>query len=281
MIDMRPFARPFIVMGIYVLLINVYSSLNAVWLGFVTNTDEVGYYTTATKLHTIIMAVLSSFSNILFPRMSHLLAEGKEKEYWEKIRISLDAVFLFAFPTIVFMLSCGPQLLHLVVGDGFEGAYLPLRINVPLILIIGIEQIFVIQILLAMHQDNTVLKNCFLGAVVSVVFNVMLTANLGAPGSAIVWVAAESSIMCLSIAAVYKKYSFVFPYRRVATYCVAYLPLLISAVILQYALENNYVAMIATGALTIVYAALIEQYVLKNAVAQQVIQAIRSRLTRF
>ena len=76
-IDFRSYYKPFLIMGIYLLLTNVYTSLNVVWLGFVTDTDQVGYYTTATKLYTIIMAILTSFSNILFPRVSNLLSEGR------------------------------------------------------------------------------------------------------------------------------------------------------------------------------------------------------------
>lgn len=275
-VDMRPFLRAYIIMGVYVLLINVYYSLNTVWLGFVTNTDEVGYFTTATKLHTIIMAVLSSFTNILYPRVSNLLAQGKEDEFWDKIKVSLEAVFLFAFPTIAFMLVAGPQLLCLVVGSGFEGSYLPLRIITPLVLIIGIEQILVIQILMSRHQDNVVLRNCFLGAVISLIFNVALTASLGAPGSAIVWVAAEFSIMCFSIADAYKKFHYVFPYRRVLAYAVAYAPLVVLAWLIYRTLDNRYAMLASVATLTFTYACLTEVFVLKNKVVQYLLQSVHN-----
>ena len=115
-INIRPYYQAFLIMGVYVLLTNFYTMLNPVWLGFVTNTDEVGYFTTATKLHNIIMAFLLSFTNILFPRVSNLLAEGNKEEFWQKINTAFDAIFLFAFPTICFMLVAGPDLLLLVVG---------------------------------------------------------------------------------------------------------------------------------------------------------------------
>lgn len=291
-IDMRPFLRAYIIMGIYVLLINVYYSLNTVWLGFVTDTDEVGYFTTATKLHTIIMAVLSSFTNILYPRVSSLLAQGKEEEFWHKITVSLEAVFLFAFPTIAFMLVAGPQLLYLVVGGGFEGSYLPLRIITPLVLIIGVEQIFVIQILMSRHQDNAVLRNCFLGAVISLLFNVALTASLGAPGSAIVWVAAEFSILCLSLADVHRKFHYAFPYRRVLAYTVVYLPLVVLSCLLYHVLSTSLspnfssshflnstfseslILSISIATLTFVYACFTEVFVLKNKVALYLLQSV-------
>lgn len=273
-IHMRPFFKPYMIMGVYSLMTNAYIMLNPVWLGFVTNTDEVGYFTTATRLHTIISAVLLSFANILFPRVSNLLAEGKQKEFWDKINIAFDAIFLFAFPTIVYMLVAGPDLLHLVVGDGFEGAYLPLRIITPLALIIGIEQILVIQILMATHQDSTVLQNSIIGAVTALIFNILLTTSLGAVGSAIVWVIVELVVMTLSIIAIYRKYNYILPFKRVFSYCISYTPLLLLSLLLYYNLDNTYAIISVIAVLTIVYAAINESFILKNKVVRQLLQSI-------
>ena len=278
LICFKPYLRPFLIMGIYVLLTNVYTSLNAVWLGFVTDTDEVGYFTTATKLHVIIMSVLASFTNILFPRVSNLLAEGKKEEYWDKIGISLDAIYLFAFPTIVFVCVAGPALLHLIVGDGFEGSYLPLRIITPLVLVIGIEQILVIQILMAMHKDGVVLRNSFIGAIVSLIFNVILTARFGAVGSAIVWVIAECTIMLVSMADIYISERYMFQFRRLMAYCLSYMPLIVVAAIIYNAVDNEYANICIIALLTIVYAAVNESFVMKNKVVGQLVSIIRRKL---
>lgn len=273
-IDFQPFLRAFFIMGIYVLFTNVYTSLNVVWLGFVTDTDQVGYFTTATKLHTIIMAVLLSFTNILFPRVSNLLAERKEGEYWEKIDMSFEAIFLFAFPTIFFLLVAGPQLLHLFVGDGFEGSYLPLRIITLLVLIIGIEQILVIQILMAKHQDKTVLKNSFLGAVVALLFNIILTTKLGAVGSAIVWVIAEFFIMLVSMSVIYRKFHYLIPYKRMVAYVVSYLPLLLLSLLICHFVDDEIMLLGILAIFTFAYAVLNEVFILKNKVARQFSQYI-------
>ncbi len=272
-IDIRPFYKAFLIMGVYVLVTNVYTSLNAVWLGFVTDTDQVGYFTTATKLHILIMAFLLSFSNILFPRVSNLLAEGKKAEFWEKITIAFDAIFLFAFPTMAFMLVAGPELLHFVVGDGFEGSYLPLRIITPLVLIIGIEQILVIQILMAMHQDGIVLRNSIMGALSAMAFNILLTSAMGASGSAVAWVIAEFVIMALSMAYIYRKYHYMIPYQRIFAYLATYTPLLLILLIIYSFIDNQYAMIGLTAASTIVYAFFCETFLLKNKVARQLLQA--------
>lgn len=273
-IDMRPFYKAFLIMGVYVLLTNVYTSLNPVWLGFVTDTDEVGYFTTATKLHNIIMAFLLSFANILFPRVSNLLAEGKKEEFWAKIDTAFDAIFLFSLPTICFMLIAGPDLLHFVVGNGFEGAYLPLRIITPLVLIIGIEQILVIQILMATHQDKVVLCNSLIGAVTALLLNILLTERMGAEGSAVVWGIAECVIMGLSSLAIYKQFHYIPPYKRLLAYGLSYAPLMILSTALYCYIGNTYVMLVLIAALTVAYAFIIELFVLKNKVATQLLQSI-------
>ena len=273
-IDFQPFLRAFFIMGIYVLFTNVYTSLNVVWLGFVTDTDQVGYFTTATKLHTIIMAVLLSFTNILFPRVSNLLAERKEGEYWEKIDMSFEAIFLFAFPTIFFLLVAGPLLLHLFVGDGFEGSYLPLRIITLLVLIIGIEQILVIQILMAKHQDKIVLRNSLMGAIVALLFNLVLTANLGAVGSAVVWVVAEFFIMLVSMTVIYRKFHYTMPYKKMVVCTISYLPLLLLSLLICHFVNDEIVLLVILAIFTFVYAAFNEIFILKNKVARQLLQYI-------
>lgn len=263
-INIRPLCKPFIIMGVYILLTTVYTRLNTVWLGFVTDTDQVGFFTTATKLYTIIMAVLLSFTNILFPRVSNLLAEGKHEEFWQKINIAFDAVFLFSFPTIIYMIVTGPTLLHFIVGDGFEGAYLPFRIITPLILIVGVEQILVIQILMAMHQDNIVLRNSFIGAIVVFFLNIIITPKLGAIGSSIVWVAAESTILILSAVSVWRKNRFRLPWHRFAFYVGTYAPLLAIALLIHHFMDNSIAMLTTLAATVIVYAILAECFFTKN-----------------
>ena len=172
------------------------------------------------------------------------------------------------------MLVAGPDLLHLVVGDGFEGSYLPLRIITPLALVIGIEQILVIQILMATHQDSTVLQNSIIGVITALLFNILLTASLGAVGSAIVWLIVELVVMTLSIIAIYRKFNYILPHKRILAYCVSYTPLLLISWLLYSYLDNTYAIIGATALLTVVYAAVNECFILKNKVARQLLQSI-------
>ena len=268
---LRPYIKPFFIMGAYALLVHVYTSLNSVWLGFVTDTDEVGYFTTATRLHSIVMALLISFTNILFPHVSNLLAEGRTEEFWQKIKSAFDVLFTFAFPTAVFLLAAAPPLLHLFAGDGFEGAYLPMRIISPLVLIVGTEQILVI------HQDRIVLRNSLIGALIAIMLNILITSSMGAPGSAIVWVISELSIMVLSIVFIRKRYHFSLPYGKCLRYMMAYLPLLGLAFVYLHYINDELVFLISYALTTILYTGIYEIVVVKNQFVISIINRIKSK----
>lgn len=276
-ISIKPYVKTFVIMGIYALLTNFYTMLNAVWLGFVTNTDEVGSYTTATKLQILIMGFLNSFANVVYPRVTSLLAEDKQEEYWQKITMALDAICFFAFPTIAFVITAGPAVLNFLVGDGFEGAYLPLRIITPLILVIGIEQVLIIQILMAKHHDRIVLVNSIVGAVTMVIANVTLTSTMGASGSAIVWLLSETVIMTLAMIEVYKKEGYLFPYRRLLRYCLTYIPLVVLSALICNIIDNKILMCASSATLVVCYTLAAEIYVLKNNMVLTFVNKLRNR----
>ena len=61
-----------------------------------------------------------------------------------------------------------------MLGNGFEGAYLPFRIIAPLVFIIGYEQILVLQILIPRNYDRIVLRNSVIGASLAVLANFLI-----------------------------------------------------------------------------------------------------------
>ena len=155
-VSVKPYLSAFFTVGFYIIVTSMYTSFNVAWLGLTAGTDEVGYYTTATKLHTIILALLLAFQNVMFPRVNSLLAEGKHEEYRQKLQLAVDSLLTFAMPIVITSVIFGPNILHFLVGDGFEGSYLPFRIMMPLILVIGYSQITCIRMIYnRRHHSHT------------------------------------------------------------------------------------------------------------------------------
>lgn len=275
-LTIRPYLNTFFSIGFYVIIGSMYTSFNVAWLGFVSGTDEVGYYTTATKLHTIILALLTAFQNVMFPRVTSLLAEGKRDEYRKKLHVAVDSLLAFSFPIVITSIIFGPQILHLLVGDGYEGAYVPFQIIMPLILVIGYEQIVCIQILMAMKQDKKLLMNSCIGAASGLILNILIVSRLGAVGSSLVWLISEIVIMLGAQFWVSKTTEFRFPWRRLMKYALVYSPVAIILVFIShYCVYSDAVMIGIASIVVIVYSAVTQAIILKNPIFVQYLNKIR------
>ena len=69
----KKYIKPFIYLGSQLVLISVYTTFNTVYLGATCGDVQVGYYTTATKIENIILALYSSFTMVMMPRISAMM----------------------------------------------------------------------------------------------------------------------------------------------------------------------------------------------------------------
>lgn len=193
--NIKRYFKSNIILGSYVVLTSMYTTLNVLYLGFLGGNIEVGYYTTASKLYSIFLALFTAFTAVMLPRMSALIAERKIEEFKRMAKRSYDILFGFSFPAILLASVFAPQIIKIIAGPGYEGAITPMRIIMPLILIIGYEQILVIQVLMPLRKDKAVLINSIIGALFGVILDILLVGKLKSVGSAIVWLTSETAVL--------------------------------------------------------------------------------------
>ena len=257
-LDLRKYMKTNFVLGAYCFLTSMYTSFNVAYLGFVSNNTEVGYYTTGTKLFTIIIALYSAFTGVIQPRMSSLLSENKFDEFISLIRKSIDILMAITIPAVLFTCFFSPEIIRIVSGEGYEGAIVPTRIVMPLIFIIGYEQILVIQVLTPLKKDKQILINSIIGAIVGLIMNIILVGKFASIGSAVVWVMSEIAVL-ISAQYFVTRYTHVsFPFKKLIKDIIVYIPLLIlywyilSHTSLNYMLELI-IAIIITSIYTVTF----------------------------
>lgn len=254
---MGQYIKPFLIMGSYMLLTSMYTSFNVVYLGMTSGDTEVGYYATSAKLFHIILAVYTAFTGVMLPRMSALYSENRIDEFKKMIMKSTTALVTLSVPAVIMTTLLAPEIVYTLSGPGYEGAYTPARIIMPLIFIIGYEQILVLQILMPTKKDKSVLRNSILGATVGVLLNILLVQRLGATGSAIVWVASEITVLLSAQIIVSKKFSLHFPFIATIKNIIFYIPSIALIILLKrYGCDSN-LYNIALGSLIIFINAII------------------------
>ena len=256
----------FFILGVYWFMNSMYTTLNVAFLGFATNDIEVGYYTTANKLLTVIMTMFTALTSVMVPRVSVALKSNDNSEAKALIRKAINALMLFAIPLIFFVFPFSQELIYLMSGKGYEGATTPLQIMTPLFFLVGYDQIIVLQTLLPMGKDKDILRNSILAASVGIISNIFLTLNFGKNGSAIVLILAELSVLLSSQFCVTKYLGLKTPFKLIIKHIIGFSPIIIICYVIKYFINSYVISLIVSASIICCYIFLAGRFILKNSI---------------
>ncbi|SEM54451.1 Membrane protein involved in the export of O-antigen and teichoic acid [Prevotella sp. ne3005] len=260
----KVFLKPMISLGVYRVLVSMYTTFNVIYLGFVCSETEVGYYYTSIKLFTIFIGVISAFTTVIMPRMSSLLAEEKMDLFKINIKYSLDIIFAVAIPLIIYCISLAPEIIRILSGPGFEGAITPMRIVTINVLFVAMAQIWVIQILMPMKKDSVVLWGSIIGAIVGLTANILLVGRFGAIGSALVLILAEIAGDAYCFYYVIKVKIVEFPAKRMGLNLLFAIPFYPLCTISRQMVPNVFLSLVMTAVFFTFYFFILHKYILKE-----------------
>lgn len=262
--DFKSLIKPNLINGFYLFLNSMYISLNVAILGFVSDAIQVGYYTTANKIFGIILSVYTAFTGVMLPRMSALANESNDNQFQVLIDKSLNVLISFTLPVAIICTILAPDIINVISGVGYEGAYIPARICMPLIFIVGYEQILVVQILTPLREDKIKFINSIIGALVGIILNLLLVRHFFAIGATIVWFCSEFSVLVMAQYFVKKRIGLGFPFKKIMKEIQFYLPLAISAIALTRVDLGSFTKVGLAVIVSSIYFVLINIYVKKN-----------------
>lgn len=191
----RRLIKPYFFLGIYLVMNSVYSTFNVAYLGIVSGVKDVGYYTTATKIFMIILSVYSAFTGVLMPRISNLISNKNSNEIYVLINKSFSVLYSIAFPLIFICYFFSPEIIQIIGGPEFNESIRLLQLSLPIILIGGIEQILVIQLLLPFKADKSIIYNSIVSVIVGVSSGYFLINMFGCKGASYAWLVTEFCIL--------------------------------------------------------------------------------------
>ncbi len=189
--DIKQHIEPSLTLFGAILAVSIYTSLDTIMLGFISGNEQVGYYTVAVKIKTILLVMINSISTVLLPRLSFYVKEGKDNEYRSILKKSINIILLIALPlTLYFIIEAKPAVLFLS-GDQYLSSVSGMRILMPILLISGFSNIVGNQILLPHGMDKHFLIAVSIGAGIDFLLNILLMPSLGYIGAAIATLVAE------------------------------------------------------------------------------------------
>jgi O-antigen/teichoic acid export membrane protein len=263
-LNFRKHLKAFFTIGFYMLLTSMYTSFNVAYLGIVSTTVSVGYYTTSLKLYTIILGLFSALNTVLIPRLSSLLVNDDQVSFNLTIQKSISFVTILTFPIIMCSVALAPQIISLIAGSGYEGVISCFRIIMPLIFIVGIAQILSNQVLMVLKKDKDFFIASLIGAIIGISLNLVLVPIYNEIGTSFVVVISELSVTSVLYYFCLKNTSVRLPINDILRQFAISIPYLIICYLCSTYLELNILILFLASLISFVYFLVSQLYIIKN-----------------
>lgn len=202
----------------------IYTSLDSVMLGFMKGDEAVGYYNAAINIKNILVSLVTSVGAVLLPRLSVFIKEKRETEFRDLTSKALYFVVFISIPLSVYFFIYAKQGIYFLSGSAFDNSVIPMQIVMPTLLLIGLSNLFGIQILVPMDRELVVVHSVSLGAVTNLVLNSILIPIYGVSGAALGTLIAEFLVT------IYQAF-YLRDFLSKIIYPVDYMKILLSAII--------------------------------------------------
>jgi O-antigen/teichoic acid export membrane protein len=185
-------------LGFFLVVLNLYSYVDGVMLGYLRTDAETGLYAAAYKIYEGFTYGALAISAVLTPRLSELFVSNRSSHR----RVALGGVAasasIGAVVGIVAFLMATPLLVFLFGAD-FAAATAPFQI-----LVVGLPVVFAIWILhaiaISVDRERLLLVTGLTGLVVNVGLNLYVIPRYGASGAALATVVGEVVSMAVLVA---------------------------------------------------------------------------------
>lgn len=214
--DIKKHFRPCLILFIPVIAVSLYKIMDKIMLGNMTNMTQVGLYENAEKITNILSGIITALGVVMLPRMSNLIAKGeieKGKQYIEKSIIFT----MFMSSALSFgIMSISNRFVVCFFGEEFSGAGIILQFLAITTIFISVANVIRTQYIIPMERDKSYIISVSLGAIVNIIFNLILIPKYQAVGAAVGTVIAEFSVMMYQIMDVRKGID-IFKYLKMGT----------------------------------------------------------------
>ncbi len=262
--DLKRHFKPLFYIFSSIAFISIYTLLDTIMLGFMTNERTVGLYSTGLKVSRIPMLFIGALGVVLIPKLSEYFHHNRLDDFISLINKSVKFVITFSVPTLFLLLSLSDTIIVSFAGSNFIAAGSVLKILSLLSLLIGLSNIFGLQILTPMGQDKYLTFSVLIGMVISLGLNLILIPIYKEKGAAFSNIIAETAVTIATIFFARKFIKFTIDWKFVFKTIIYAIPLFFIPIFVSRYVISEIQLTIISIVLSGIYFLPIQLFVLKN-----------------
>lgn len=184
-IDWKKHIVPIMLLFVMILSQTIFNTVDVTMLGLIKGDYEVGIFSSAQKMSSIINQLISSLMFVIMPKMSYLFAEGDYNKINKLLRKVLGFNILIGLPCVVGVACLSEDIIFIIAGKGFLQAA-PVLSLLMIALFWGLfgGNFLGNAVLLPSKGEKYYMIVCCITAMVNIILNAILIPIFGAYGAA-------------------------------------------------------------------------------------------------
>lgn len=211
--DLKPLKHlvPCLKLFIPTIAVSIYTVLDKTRIGFLVQGEttkvvngvteiiriadiEEGYYEQANRISQILVTIVTALGTVRIPRNTYYFAIHKEEKVKANVYTAIKFVYFLGLPRMFGLIAVADNFGPWFFGDGYEKVPLLRKLFAPLVMLIGLSNVFGIQYLIPKGEDKKYTVSILIGAGINLVRNAVLIHFYQSAGAVLASLAAELSI---------------------------------------------------------------------------------------
>lgn len=256
------------------LAVSVYTTLDTLMLGFMSDFLEVGYYNSATRISRLLLPFAIVTTSVLVPKISYAFSQNDEGQYQHYLKESFSLVAFFASPMAVGLFVITPSFVPFFFGNEFLPVIPVLQILSSILFFVGLSNYFGIQVLTTSGFESKLLISILLGAIVNFSLNLIFIPKFGAVAAATTSVVAEFIIFIVTFIMAIKVAKVSVNWNTVVQSIICTIPMILLYFIIPDSIGfYKFMLLIPLGILTYFSG---QYFIFKNKIAEELINKLIS-----
>lgn len=194
-----------VVLFIPVIAVSIYTVMDKIMLGKISNMTDLGIYDNVQKIMTIPTGLITALGTVMLPRITNLIATGKWDRVFPYIDISMQFSSFFSIAIACGLTAIAPTFTVVYFGKEFKDAAFMMSMFTITITFIAWANVIRTQFLIPMGKDKVYIYSVCTGAIINLIVNLSCIPFWGAEGAVLGTILAECSVAIIQSVSVRKE----------------------------------------------------------------------------
>jgi len=201
--------------------INLYTNVNKILLGALTSMGAVGLYASALALNSIASLLINAMNVVLIPHMSYLFGKNDDEQMINVLQKTIHIQLYLTIAATFGLIAISSKLVPWFFGDGFEELIQIIPLAAPILIVQSLQMAIAAQYLIPRKEMKDYNISVVVGAILSIIINLLLTPFIGVYGAIIALFIGFSVICIMRIKVLIQKTRFRFKCFEILRYIIS------------------------------------------------------------